>query len=93
LAIERSAEAAQRIAEENPTAAERWVRGLFDAVKVLARFPHRGREVPETHREEIRELIYRNHRVVYRVSARTVEVLTVRHLRRQWDPAEVRDRE
>jgi hypothetical protein len=34
LAIERSTEAAQAIAKENRAAAERWVRSLFDSVKV-----------------------------------------------------------
>jgi toxin ParE1/3/4 len=89
LAIDRAAEAAQYIANRDPAAAHRWVQGLFDAAKVLGRFPLRGRVVPEANRIDIREIIYRNHRVVYRVSPREVEVLTVRRARRRFDPAEV----
>lgn len=89
MAIERAAETAQYIAERDPTAAYRWAQGLFDAVKVLGRFPLRGRVVPEANRTEIRELIFRNHRIVYRVSPREVEVLTVRRARRRFDPADI----
>lgn len=69
-------------------AAERWVRGLFHAVHLLGRFPRRGRMVPELSRSDVRELIYRDHRVVYRVSTRLVEIVTVRHARRQLDVGE-----
>jgi plasmid stabilization system protein ParE len=89
LAIDRAVEAARYIAERNPAAAYRWAQGLFDAAKILGHFPLRGRVVPEANRAEIRELIYRNHRVVYRVSARGVEVLTVRHAPRRLDPDEI----
>jgi plasmid stabilization system protein ParE len=89
LAVRRAAEAANYIAAESEAAAERWVRGLFDAVKALGRFPNRGRGVPEIGRAEIRELIYGSHRVIYRVSPGSVEILTVRHARRRFDPDEV----
>lgn len=85
----RAAEAANYIAARSEVTGERWVRGLFDAVKGLGRFPNRGRSVPEIGRAEIRELIYGSHRVVYRVSPRSVEILTVRHVRREFDPDEV----
>jgi hypothetical protein len=54
-------------------------RGLIEAVAALSRFPHRGRMLPEVGHPEIREIIYRSHRVVHRLSL--PEVLTVRHAR------------
>ncbi len=45
--------------------------------------------VPEVGRPEIREIIHRNHRVVYRLSPRLLEVLTVRHARRRFAFAEI----
>ena len=89
LAIDRALEAARCIAERDPDAAYRWAQGLFDAAKVRGRFPLRGRVVSEANRPKIREFIYRNHRVVYRVSPRQVEVLTVRHARQNFDLAEI----
>jgi len=74
-------------------AARRWVRGLFDAVGLLGRFPRRGRLVPEVNRAEIREILYRSHRVIYRLSPRLVEILTVRHGRQLLDEREIEERE
>jgi plasmid stabilization system protein ParE len=89
LAIERAGEAAAYIAKDNPTAARRWVDDLFAAVTTLARLPGRGRRVPELPRADVRELLFGNYRVIYRIEARRVAVLTVRHLRRRFDPDEV----
>ena len=89
LAIERAAEAATYIARDTPIAARRWVDGLFAAAGTLSRLPERGRLVPELRRADIRELLLGNYRIVYRVEARRVAILTVRHLRRRFDPEEV----
>ena len=88
LALLRAGEAADFIARDDPAAAARWARGLFDAVKTLSAHARRGRVVAELSREEIRELVYGDYRVIYRVSSRRVEVLTVRHGRRRFDPDE-----
>ena len=89
LAIERAADVAAHIAADKPGASRQWVDGLFDAAKSLARFPRRGRRVPELNRPEYRELIYGNYRVIYRVDAQRVVVLTVRHSRRLLDVTEI----
>jgi toxin ParE1/3/4 len=89
LAIERAAEAAAYIAKDSPAAARRWVDDLFAAVATLASLPERGRRVPEFPRPDVREILFGSYRVVYRIEARRVAVLTVRHLRRRFDPDEV----
>jgi len=89
LAIERAAEAATYIAQDNPIAARRWVDGLFAAAATLSRLPERGRLVPELRRADVRELLLGSYRLVYRVEARRVAILTVRHLRRRFDPEEL----
>lgn len=93
LAIARATEAADHIAADDEAAAARWVGGLFDAVKLLGLFPNRARIVPEVNRPEIRELIYVNHRVVYRISPHTVEILTDRHARRLFAADEIEGNE
>jgi len=90
LAVERAAEAASYIAKDNPSAARRWVDGLFEATETLGRLPERGRRVPELRRPDVRELLWGNYRIVYRVETRRVAILTVRHLRRRFDPKEIR---
>jgi toxin ParE1/3/4 len=79
LALERVAEIAAWIAAERPTVAERMVTELFGAVKRLSRFPESGRQVPEFDRPELREVIHRGYRIVYRLAEDHVAILTVRH--------------
>jgi toxin ParE1/3/4 len=89
LAITRAAEAAGYIAQDRPAAAERWVRALFETVRSLSRFPERGRQVPEVGRPDIREIFHGEYRIIYRLDARRIAILTVRHGRRQFDPKDL----
>jgi len=53
---------------------------LIAAVDRLAEFPESGRVVPEWHRSDVREVIQRPYRIVYRlVGDDKVHVLTVHH--------------
>lgn len=65
------------IAMDNPTAAKRWVGELMATAEHAASTPLAGRRVPELAREDVREIIKRTYRVVYRVKADRIEVLTV----------------
>ena len=78
LAIERAYEAARYIAEDKPEAALRWLDNLFKVTDRLEHFPKSGRVVPEIGSDEFREVIYRSHRVIYRVEKALVSILTVR---------------
>ena len=60
-------------------AATKWVETLFDKVQLLKSSPESGRIVPEIQREDIRELIYGNYRIIYRVEKDKISMLTVRH--------------
>jgi len=79
LAIDRTTEIAEYITQDNPSAARIWVETLFDKVQILKSSPKSGRVVPESHREDIRELIYGNYRIIYRVDKNIISVLTVRY--------------
>lgn len=79
LALERVNEIADYIAEDNVQAARLFLIDIFGAVDRLQNFPNSGRVVPEVKRPNIREIIFKNYRVVYRVEAKKVSVLTVRH--------------
>ena len=65
------------IARGDPRAAAIWVRKLQDRVRLAARSPRQGRKVPELDRDEIREAIVGNYRVVYVIRAKVVEILTI----------------
>lgn len=69
------------IAFHNPEAARRMGDQLLDAAESLAELPERGRVVPEFWRPEIREIIVRSYRIIYRVSKRdgSVEIIRFWH--------------
>jgi toxin ParE1/3/4 len=79
LAVDRVSEIAAYIAQENAAAAEKWVDAVFRKVEDLQRFPESGRIVPETENKTIRELIYGNYRLIYRLEEKRISVLTLRH--------------
>jgi toxin ParE1/3/4 len=89
LALERVTEIALYIAEERPRVAEQWVEEIFAAVERLEPFPVSGRVVPEANRQDLREVIHGDFRIIYRVEEHQLSVLTVRHARQQLEPDEL----
>ena len=70
--------------------AQRFVEKIFAAVENLGRFPEIGRPVPEADDENIRELIYRDYRIMYRLEKKRVLILTVIHGARDLDHREIK---
>jgi toxin ParE1/3/4 len=79
LALNRVNEIADFISQDDVEAARVWVIDIFGIVERLQNFPESGRIVPEIKRSNIRELIFKNYRVVYKVGHKHISVLTVRH--------------
>lgn len=65
------------IAEDDPRAARQWVERLRQRAHEVASTPRAGRRVPEIDRDDIREVLLRSYRIVYRVVRDGIEVLTV----------------
>lgn len=87
-ALERMIEAAE-FAGYDSDARDRFVSEMFESVEHLADFPNSGRVVPEISRDDVREVLRRPFRVIYRVRPDQVEILTLRHMRRPLDPDEI----
>ena len=79
LAIDRASEIAGYIAQDKPSAAEKWVNTVFSKVEQLKSAPEIGRIVPEINNDHFRELLYGNYRIVYRIEKKQVSILTIRH--------------
>jgi plasmid stabilization system protein ParE len=79
LAIDRVIEIAQYIAQDSPNSAQKWVESTFKTVERLEQFPKSGRIVPEIMKDEFREIIHGNYRIIYRLQSESVSILTVRH--------------
>ena len=65
------------IGRDNPVAAQGWVMKLITSAARAAVAPLAGRRVPELGRDDVREVFLRGYRVVYRVTPKKLEVLTV----------------
>lgn len=78
--------AAGYIAEHgSPGAAQRWYEGLEAAVASLASMPARcgyARENESFRGVELRQLVYKSHRLIFTVRGDEVHVLHVRHVAR-----------
>lgn len=72
------------IAQDDPEAARRFMQGIFHVIERLQTLPLSGRIVPEFNTPEIREIIRRPCRVVYRISKerKTVQIVRVWHAAR-----------
>jgi len=76
-ALLRLAEMEEYIAADDPAAALAQTERIVERAEKLVDFPQMGRRLPEMPLGQFRELILGNYRLVYRVRAETVEVLTV----------------
>jgi toxin ParE1/3/4 len=66
------------IALHNAEAAARMGYALIERAEGLAGFPEMGRMVPEFRRPNLREVIHRSYRVIYRVNRETDSIEIVR---------------
>lgn len=68
------------ISHDSRRVAKLFVEKIYFRADQLRHFPLSGRVVPELEKEDIRELIYRNYRIVYQViNGDKIQVLTVFH--------------
>src|SRR3990172_856956 len=65
------------ISRDNPRIAAEFVDKLVSVAETLADNPEKGRIVPELSIEHIRELLYKNYRIVYLIKKNSLEILTV----------------
>ena len=62
--------------------AARFIGRIIEAVERLEYFPEMGRRVPEAEEENVRELLFQNYRIMYRVEPQRILVLTFIHAAR-----------
>ncbi len=59
--------------------ATRFIERVIEGVENLEKFPEMGRRVPEAEEENIREILFYNYRIMYRVETKRILILTVIH--------------
>lgn len=72
------------IQQESPSKADEWYNGLVDAILSLENFPNRCPLAPESEDigREIRQLLYKRHRILFGVTGDVVQVFRIRHTAR-----------
>ena len=78
-AIEHLVNIYEHIALNSPTYANRMVDRITHRSEQIADQPLSGRKVPEYQSEDIRELIEKPYRIIYRIKADQIDVLAVIH--------------
>ena len=57
---------------------------IINIVKSIPDFPKAGRIVPEYQDKNLREKIFQNYRIVYRITEDAIEIITICHSARQF---------
>lgn len=85
IAVDKLEEYADFISLDKPMDALKWTDSIQQSVNKLVKFPKFGRIVPEIKREDIREIIEGNYRIIYRIDDNFISVLTIRHSKQLLD--------
>ena len=81
---------AEYIASDSSHYAQLFVLKAVSLVEKLELFPQMGRIVPEKGDPTIREILFGNYRIVYRIRGEIVELLTIYHSARLLDLSQLK---
>ncbi|HWJ27485.1 MAG TPA: type II toxin-antitoxin system RelE/ParE family toxin [Flavisolibacter sp.] len=63
---------------------------IFAAIEKLEQFPKLGRIVPETQDPDVREVLFGNYRIIYRLRPGLIEIISIYHGARLLDPSRLK---
>ncbi len=69
------------IAKDSPLVAPQVIARIVWRSIQIGEVPYAGREVPEFHRQDVREILERPYRILYRIRNDRIDVITVMHYR------------
>lgn len=67
------------IAKDSNFYAKRFIMKVIESVGKLTEFPKMGRKVPESNDNSIRELLFHNYRIIYKIEKEKVLILAIVH--------------
>ena len=70
---------AEFISADSSHYASLFAMNVLAVIERLAKFPSSGRVVPELGNPVLREILYGSYRIVYRINAECIEILTIHH--------------
>ena len=78
-AVSQLEEICEHISRDSEYYARLFARRVMNIVRSLSRFPNSGRVVPEYGRVDLREKLYGDYRIVYRLKDDTIEIVMITH--------------
>ena len=81
VAYRRLEEIYAYIEKDSPSNAVKWAEKLLKKIEGVKDFPKAGRAVPELDSVSIREILYGNYRIIYKIKDNTAFIMTVRHFK------------
>lgn len=69
------------IAQDSESAAKKVVKRLLIKSNQISKLPYSGRKLPEYRQDDIREMLVKPYRIIYRIRTDRIDVLTVMHYR------------
>jgi addiction module RelE/StbE family toxin len=69
------------IAQDSESSAKKVVKRLLIKSNQISVLPYSGRKVPEYGQDDIREMLVKPYRIIYRIRTDRIDVLTVMHYR------------
>lgn len=82
-AVESLEEICQFIAKDSEYHASIFAKKVVSLIKNIPNFPKAGRIVPEYEDENLRERIFQNYRIVYRIKQDIIEIVVISHSAKQ----------
>ena len=70
------------IFEDSPRYASIVIERIIEMAEHLENFPEMGRRVPESDNPDVREIFYKDYRIIYQLNADYLEIIIVIHGRR-----------
>lgn len=67
------------IAKDSEYYARLFAQRITALIETIPEFPMMGRIVPEYQREDLRERIFQNYRIVYRIKPEVIEIVAISH--------------
>jgi toxin ParE1/3/4 len=75
--LDRLIEIEEYISKDSPERGATFIDQIFEHAELLSDKSRIGRTVPELANPDIRELVFKKYRIVYRLKAQYIEILTV----------------
>jgi len=77
--LEELDDIARFISKDSPKYAKILMNQIFEMASHLEQFPKLGRKVPEYNDPNLREIIYKNYRIIYLIKEDQLEIISVIH--------------